>query len=57
MDRVITVQKRFQRGSRKRYIQVPEIKLKGKWLSEGGFNIQGQVKIKIVGNEIIISPV
>lgn len=54
MERLIKVQKQFQRGQMKKFVAVPEIKLKGKWLKKAGFETDSKVKIQIKGDKIII---
>jgi toxic protein SymE len=54
-ERSIAVGSVSQNRSSNRYVEVPALKLTGKWLQESGFKYGSQVKIKVEKNKLTIT--
>jgi hypothetical protein len=55
-ERKLTVGYKFQNRAFNQLVQMPEIKLTGKWLKESGFEEGQQVKVIVQEKKLVIVP-
>jgi toxic protein SymE len=55
-ERKLTVGYKFQNRAFHQLVQMPEIKLAGKWLKESGFEEGQQVKVIVQEKKLVIVP-
>ena len=55
-ERKLTVGYKFQNRAFHQLVQMPEIKLTGKWLKESGFEEGQQVKVIVQEKKLVIVP-
>lgn len=55
-ERKLTVGYKFQNRAYSQMVQMPEIKLTGKWLKQSGFEEGQQVKVIVRDKKLVIVP-